>query len=263
MKRDATIHFFRRTALIAVSASVAAPISILTFRAPAADATTQPADTRTIDDLAAIKSWFSDLASADGTLRDDALTNLMGLKSSDLPALKQVVEESRPLVPAQASVLRQIVTQVFLSGEHYEGDPAAGFLGIRMEQTAVSFRDPALPDAPVTNAGVVIVERMPGFAGARMLRDGDVILAILDRPDAPLRDPQDFALAVKDMGAGATVHFQVLRRGQVIRAAVKLDVRPLEANQGFGMNDLLERRRLRADEFWAGHFALLVKEGVS
>ncbi len=256
-------YFCRTTAASVLVMALGASFPCFICDTHAGDATTQPADSRAADELAPIKAWFTDLASKDSTLRDAALTNLMGIKASELPALRQVVEESRPLVPAQASVLRQIVTQVFLSGEHYDGDPAAGFLGIRMEQTVVSFRDPAQGESPVTNAGVVIVERMPGFPGARMLRDGDVILAILDRPDAPLRDPQDFALAVKDMGAGATVHFQILRRGQIMRAAVKLDVRPLEANQGFGMNDLLERRRLRADEFWATHFASLVKEEVS
>ena len=262
MKYDGSnLNAIRPTAAIAVGLALLVSASSFTLLVRGEDATTRVADEHS-DDEAAIKASFADLANSDSALRAEALVRLMSLKAEDLPTLKKVVEASRPLLPAQACVLRQIVTQVFLSGEHYEGNPAAGFLGIRMELTAVTFREAAAEDARVATAGVVIVERMPGFAGARTLRDGDVILSILDRPDAPVRELQDFATVVREMGAGATVHFMILRQGQVIRVAVKLDPRPLEAD-GFGMTDLLDRRRARAEEYWATHFASVVKESVS
>lgn len=224
---------------------------------------TRPADLAPDAIAATIKTWFSDLANPDAAIRSDALTKLMCLESGDLPILKKVVEESRPLVPAQASVLRQIVTQVFLSGENYEAHAEVGFLGVRMEQTSVSFRDILSGTESLPSVGVIIVERMPGFAGARMLRDGDVVLSIVDRPNTPVTDPDSFATLIRSLGSGTAVQFQILRQGQVIRVAVKLDPRPIEADQGFGISELLERRRERVEEYWTAHFAVLVKEGVS
>jgi hypothetical protein len=231
---------------------------------PATAPATQPANTPPADASASIKTWFADLASSDAAVRSDALTNLMSIRADDLPTLKTVVEESRPLVPAQSSVLRQIVTQVFLSGETYEAHDDTGFLGVRMEQTRVSFRDTVIGrNGTVPTVGVIIVERMPGFAGARMLRDGDVILSILNRPDTPISDPEGFATAVKSLGGGKIAHFQLLRDGQVIHVDVKLDPRPVEAAQGFAPIELLERRRVSAEDYWTANFAALVKEGVS
>ena len=154
------------------------------------------------------------------------------------------------------------MTQVFLAGQAYEGNLAAGFLGVHMEAAGASVRDAGPVDLSPPDVGVVIVERMPGFAGGRMLRNGDLILGILERPDVPLRNPSDFALTVREMGAGAMVHFVILRQGRVIRVGVKLDSRPLEADQ-FTMADFLDRRRTLADTYWAVHFAPLMKGGIS
>lgn len=230
----------------------------------AAEPATRPSEQT--DSIIQIKTWFGDLASPDAKVRSEAQAALMGLTTDQLPAVRKAVEESRPLLPSQASVLRQIVTQVFLSGEHYDGVATEGFLGIRMEEARVTFNDDAPANTghtPIT--GVVIIERMPGFAGARVLRDGDVVLGIEEFPNTPLRRPQDFATAVRDKGAGTQLHFQVLRQGQVIRLAVKLDPRPFDANIGFGgsMEDLLERRRIATEEYWGKNFAGLLREKVS
>ncbi|MDB5289530.1 MAG: hypothetical protein JWL69_771 [Phycisphaerales bacterium] len=234
------------------------------FAAHAADPATRPSEQT--DSITQIKTWFGDLASREAVVRKDAEANLMALSADDLPALRKVVEESRPLLPSQAIVLRKIVTQVFLSGEHYEANPTEGFLGIRMEEARITFNDdvPAYDNRPPAT-GVVIVERMPGFVGARMLRDGDVVLSIEECPNAPLRRPVDFQTAVKDKGAGTVLHFLALRHGQVIRLPIKLDPRPIDANVGFGgsMDELLEKRRIAADEYWDKNFATLLKEKIS
>ncbi|MDB5303383.1 MAG: hypothetical protein JWM97_932 [Phycisphaerales bacterium] len=249
---------------VAVLTFLLSTFYFLLFTSSAAEPTTRPSEKT--DSATQIRTWFGDLASREAAVRQDAEANLMGMGASSLPALQKAVEESRPILPSQAMVLRKIVTQVFLSGVQYDGNPTEGFLGIRMEEARMPFNDDAPVDEkrpPIT--GVVIVERMPGFAGARVLRDGDVVLGIEEFPNTPFRRTQDFAVAVKDKGAGTVLHFQVLRHGQVIRLAIKLDPRPFDANFGFGgtMDGLLEQRRIAAEEYWDKNFAMLLKEKVS
>ncbi len=219
--------------------------------------TTNPADE--------IRMWFADLAHSDAAVREEAMVNLMGLRRGDLPKLRKVVEESLPLAPSQTEVLRRIVIQVFLAGDTYEGNPQTGFLGIRMAPTSVSLRDfnpDAVQGRPL--CGVVVESRMPGFCAGRMLRDGDVIIGITERPHVSLQTTPDFAAAIQDVAPGDTVHFEVLRQGQVRRIPITLDPRPNDADQGvIGMPDLLERRRKESDALWDGEFASLVKEGIS
>jgi hypothetical protein len=255
----------------AVAAALALVLQVWLLPASvSAGATTQPSGNESGDDSKAIKAWFVDLANSDPAVRSEALYQLMGLKADSLPLLKKVVEQSQPLLPAQASVLRQIVTQVFLSGEPYDASPTAGFLGIHMEPPSialVSFRDAALaeaglPNAGAANIGVVIVYRMPGFPAGRAFQDGDVILSILDRPDVLIGDLTTFMEAVKDMKAGDTVHFLILRHGQIIRVAVKLAPRPL-ATDNNATDTLKFSRQKRADDYWTTEFAALVKEAVS
>ena len=78
-----------------------------------------------------IKRWFDQLSDADPNLRDDATDQLMQLKRDDLPILRKVVQEALPLTPTQMEALPEIVSQVYLSGERYEVQPDAGFLGIQ------------------------------------------------------------------------------------------------------------------------------------
>jgi hypothetical protein len=238
---------------------------ILPALSRAADPSTQPvaADTQPVEHARFIRQWFADLANADPAIRADAMTHLMGLASSDLITLKNVVREYGPIEPAQATVLRTIVTQAFLAGEDYHGKPDVGFLGVRMDTTGTGFHDVTTGATTKAKPGVVIVERMPGFAGARMLRDGDVILALRDRPDTPLGDTNQFSDAIRQFKPGTIVHFQVLRQGEITDVPIKLDSRPLEADPGFGMDEFIEARQRRADEYWSSDFAPLVKESVS
>ncbi|MDB5301060.1 MAG: hypothetical protein JWO87_2723, partial [Phycisphaerales bacterium] len=162
---------------VAVLTFLLSTFYFLLFTSSAAEPTTRPSEKT--DSATQIRTWFGDLASREAAVRQDAEANLMGMGASSLPALQKAVEESRPILPSQAMVLRKIVTQVFLSGVQYDGNPTEGFLGIRMEEARMPFNDDAPVDEkrpPIT--GVVIVERMPGFAGARVLRDGDVVLGI-------------------------------------------------------------------------------------
>lgn len=227
---------------------------------------------------------FAELADSDAAVREEARTRLMGLDRRYLPALQKLVERSRPLLPSQAAVLRQIVTHVYLAGEPYAANGNFGFLGVRMLNVDVSTADPAAPapDAPAPDApapppdaadpllatrkGVVITERMPGFVGYRMLLDGDVIVGLADQPDFHFDSQQGFSEAVRRVGAGQTVRFDILRRGQLAKVAIKLDPRPDAADpdrHGPGpMDELVTRRRQRAETYWDATFGPMLKERV-
>jgi hypothetical protein len=226
-------------------------------------------------DEARMVEAFAQLADPDADVREAARTQLMGLERRYLPALQKLVERSRPLLPSQAAVLRQIVTHVYLAGEPYAANGNMGFLGVRMLEADVSLPprnqddgDDTAPDdeAPLIapRTGVVITERMPGFVGNRMLLDGDVIIGLADRPELRFQTGEDFSTAVRQFGAGRTIRFNLLRRGRLIKVAVPLDPRPEAAvaePQGVGaMTDLLSRRRQKADAYWAESFAPLLKE---
>jgi hypothetical protein len=211
-------------------------------------------------ELASMRQWFGELDDKDASVREAARRNLMGMRRADLAAFRQLVQESQPLQPSQAAVLRQIVTHVFLSGETYDTTNAEGFLGVKMQETSVRLpaADGADPFAPAV--GVVIVERMPGFVGARMLVDGDVILGVVERPDVRTLGMYEFQMVVKGVNPGTTIHFQVMRQGQVVRVPVAPDPRPFEAD--VNMQDLVYRRQRKADDYWERVFAPSVKEGV-
>jgi len=216
-------------------------------------------------EIAQIRQWFSDLDDPDASVREQARVGLMGMKRRDLPAFQKLVTDSRPLAPAQAAVLRQLVMHVYLAGEPYETTGAQGFLGVRMQDTSV--RVPALDGAdprtpPGTAAvGVVIVERMPGFVGARMLLDGDVILGVSEKQEVRMLGVFEFQTIVQSIAPGDTVHFQILRQGQVIHVPVTLDPRPAESEPVI-LQRLIQERQTKAEEYWDGTFAGLVKERV-
>lgn len=231
-------------------------------RAPAQSTPRQPEKQQREErpELVSMRQWFAELDDPDAAVRDAARLKLMGMRRQDLPAFRQLVHESVPLQPSQAAVLRQVVTHVYLAGEGYETTNAEGFLGVKMQETSVRLpaADRAEPFAPAV--GVVIVERMPGFAGARMLVDGDVILGVVERPDVRTLGVYEFQMVVKAVTPGTTIHFQVMRQGQVIRVPIAPDPRPFEAD--VNMQDLTYRRQRKADEYWEKSFAPVVKESV-
>ena len=257
--------FFRGPAPLAAASLLIATLVPLhaADEPPTSAPATQPSTSQTADAASSIRDWFSDLTSTDPSIRSTALSHLMSLTPDDLPALQQVVEESRPLDPIQSIVIKQIVSQVFLSGESYKSDPAAGFLGVHLDRIAASFHDLKTGRELPLTAGVIIVDRMSGFAGARSFRDGDIVLSVVDHPETPVADVAVFMALVRSTPAGVTLRMQVLRQGNVIIVPVKLDARPLEADGNLGMADLIDQRRLRFEEYWGNHFADMVKESVS
>jgi len=213
--------------------------------------TSRPAETE-----AQLKTWFAELAHPDAKVRAEARMQLMGIRASRLPQLRRVVADSRPLSAEQVAALRPIITQIFLASEPYDARPDAGFLGI------------FLPNIEVFNSdeGAVVTERMPGFVGMRMLRDGDVILGVRlpDHPGSRIHSGGDLSTALKDSSPGQPVQFQILRQGRVIDLSLILDAKPLEAEVGVdAMREFNRQRLLRADQYWQKNFADLLKESVS
>ena len=207
-----------------------------------------------------LRQALEDLDDADAAVREAARLKLMGMRREDLASFQRLVQESLPLAPSQAAVLRQIVMHVYLAGEKYDTTGAEGFLGVKMQETSVRLPAADGADQFAPAVGVVIVERMPGFAGARMLVDGDVILGVVERPDVRTLGMYEFQMVVKAVTPGTTIHFQVMRQGQVIRVPVAPDPRPFEAD-GL-MQDLIYRRQRKAEDYWEREFAKVLKEGV-
>jgi hypothetical protein len=260
---------------------------------PAADAATAaptvPHQAAATLDADAMRAAFADLNHADAAVRDRAIVRLMGMGRDNLDAFRRIVDQSRPLLPSQAAVLRQVVAQAYLSGEPYPAIHRAGFLGVRMQMVAVASPADGLahanvgaelrrpnefpPADPRTQMGIVIVERMPGFSGARSLQDGDVILNVVGQPLRMTADRSDreilndFSVTVRDVGDGNTVTFELIRQGRVMRVPVRLDPRPEAADPAFGggvgtIEELLNRRRQKADSYWNEAFRPLMGERV-
>jgi hypothetical protein len=228
-------------------------------------------DTKVVDVETKMRKAFADLAHSQAEVRDAARNELMGFERRYLTTFQRVVEQNRPLLPSQAAVLRQIVTHVYLAGEPYQANDNRGFLGVRMQATTVSQRvappvegNPAELIEPLPQTGVVIVERLPGFVGARTLLDGDVILAIAESPQIQFGSGMAFSNAIAATTPGSTIHFHVLRRGRVVKVPVVLDARPTAAeNQDQAAMDALDQqRRQKADTYWRESFGPLVRDGV-
>jgi hypothetical protein len=230
-------------------------ILVLSIPALAEPPTTQPA---TQDDAQTrrLQSLFNDLAHANSDTRDRARVELMGMGRSDLPVFRAVVERSRPLLPAQALALREIVMHAFLAADIYPGDRDTGFLGVQLGNVMLEGEEEG------ESEGVLITGRIVGFCGYRMLRTGDVILRLMEHPNVPLRSHQHLADMIRTFPAGETVQVEVLRQGQIVRLPIRLDARPLELDEAANLDNFQWRRDDRFEEYWQRTFAPLVAEGV-
>jgi hypothetical protein len=230
-----------------------------------------------------IKTWFANLADRDWNVREQARVDLMGLTRQDLPELLRLVRQSRPLALSQSAALHDIVMQVYLSGEPYEGNPASGFLGVRLEenswadllQQAPKVRnrddnqDAAADDtaAATPPLGVVIADRIPGFSAFRMLRNGDLIVGVEEQPQVAIRDVTDLRTIVGTSRAGAVLHFQVFRAGSMMTVPVVLHAHPtMGSGMDFDFVQESQRRMNLADQYWKQTFAPVIPDdddGVS
>jgi hypothetical protein len=200
-----------------------------------------------------VRAWFGDLATRDGTVREAARMRLMGLERRDLPTLRGVVQESRPLAPAQATALYDIVMQIYLAGDPYDADETAGFLGVSLPR-----EDMSGPESPV-----VILDRIPGFCAYRYLQDGDVVLSLVAPNETKFPNPEEFRKTIHDLTPGQPIEFEVLRQGQVVRVPMTLSPRPKAVEVDGQLHQLRQERDQKAFQYWRDTFAPLVGEEVS
>ena len=211
-----------------------------------------------------ITTWFSDLANKDASVREQARVGLMGISRDDLQTLRKLVETNRPLAPSQAMALREIVTQVYQATEAYEAlEDKPGFLGVPLRDASIVL-DSTDDD---TQAGVLVTDRIPGFCAYRFLQNGDVIVGITEAPGKPIRKAMDLTEIIKLCKGGETIHLEILRGGQRMTVAIKLNARPAWAvqaniNQIPNQQDEIRERQRKADEYWDQNFAPLLESGI-
>lgn len=206
-----------------------------------------------------LQHWLNDLADDDAQVRETARMQLMGISRGELRMFRDVVAQSRPLLPAQAVALRDIVLQAYASGEPYEPDRREGFLGIELSTVELPVQRPEGLQA----SGVLVVSRMLGFGAYRMLQDGDIILGVLDRPNARIGEFMDLATIIRSIPPGTAIRIEVYRRGRIITVPITLDARPADLARFENLDAFRSVRFRRAYEYWRNYFAPLIEQGVS
>lgn len=198
-----------------------------------------------------LKRWFDDLADRDPDVRERARFELMGLPRSALPELLAIVKVSRPLRPSQISELHDIVTHVYLASEPYDTLPG-GFLGVSWPNgMAEVWEEPA---------GLVVAERLKGFVAYRYLRDGDVVVAIVEFPQRAFTSSTELSSALREIGGGNRATLMVLRRGRILRVPLQLDFRP---NWPADVENTRMLRENAAEAYWDKTFGKSIDEAVS
>jgi hypothetical protein len=213
-------------------------------------------------DRAQLVSWVAQLADKDPGTRQSARWSLMGIGHARLDVLRDVVSDGRPLAPAQAAALHEIVMHVYLTGRPYarDDDPTRGFMGVRLRGGFADEEDAADSVA----GGAVVSERIPGFGAFRALSDGDVIVAIGDE-NGRVTGTRRLIELISGFRAGETVQFKVSRAGRIVDVPLTLDPRPanVERRAAAGpnvrnFNDVWADEVLGAQRYWDQHFAPLM-----
>ncbi len=201
-----------------------------------------------------IREWFNGLSDDDPAIREQACRLLLTLTRRDLPLLRAVVKERQPLMPAESEALRDIVTQIYLSEETYEGDQSHGFVGVIFDV------EQQFEELPI--GGVEVRQRMPGFCASRYLQDGDLILSVGNPPTVAIRSHVDMTREVSRNSAGTPVTFLLLRRGRIIQLPVILDAKPsdLSPEQPSTIATFLAERQANAEKYWEAEFEPLIEE---
>src|SRR6187455_503030 len=76
---------------------------------------TQPSPTVAAQPQTRIQRWLDDLTDKQSAVRDKARTQLMGLSVDGLGELREAIDRSRPLSPAQAAVLHDVVIHAYIN----------------------------------------------------------------------------------------------------------------------------------------------------
>jgi hypothetical protein len=238
-----------------------------------------------------VRQWFNELADTNVGVREQARVALMGLRVDELGILREIIDASRPVGPAQAAVLRDIVLHVYVSAtrfsrlddrlELYTGNPypgmrPSGFFGVSLEAMPFTLAPPARAGDELERVlarAVLIRETWPGFAGFRYLRPGDIVVAI--KGEVPEVAPTLNLLqdAVSSAAPGEPFAIRVLRQGRIIDVSIPLSARPPWVPVPRAINPdpsqvrLKQNDRMRfAERYWNNAFAPLLisrSDGIS
>jgi len=196
------------------------------------------------------------LADPNASQRLFARERLFDLSPDDLPALMEVVKQSQPLLPAQATALKEIVLHVYARSLSYATATREGFLGIRFEPQN-QFEE---------NASPIIVGRIPGFIAYAKLRDGDVVKSFIT-PSGPVAVANNKQVAdwIKQARPGQILKLEIQRQNQILRVSMPADPRPgnpLDPRVPGVVDNQLEEicnlRITKAQDYWLSHFAPLI-----
>jgi hypothetical protein len=204
-----------------------------------------------------LQNLIAQLGSDNPQLRDEARVQLMALPPESLPALRSAALSLTPLLPGQIAELRDIVTQVYLAGDDYKKDPASpqGFLGLYWPPP-----DPTKP-MPSGDGTVTVIGRIAGFPAYRVLKPGDIITQVLEYPQTPMHDVNDFTNIIKLLRSGDVVHLNIIRSGRPMTVALTLAMFPVELDQhrndtsGHWIDNWMLQRGQRADDYWKREFS--------
>jgi hypothetical protein len=224
----------------------------------------------------------------------------MRLTRADLPALRDIVAQARPILPAQAVVLHEIVQEIFLASDPYEtqfkvpgtdrmsGEPTSMIVEAPTAAKAAEIAGKKIDVGKVSN-----VKATTGFLGILMddggrsdvgaENDGNYPIGVivadripgfcasrylldgdiilgLSSPFTPFRSRLDLTGAVGGSPPGTVVGLLVLRRGQIISVTLTLDPKP--AVQLLEDNGVIFRndRQRKFDAYWQANFKSLLSQ---
>lgn len=173
-----------------------------------------------------LQKLYADLADPDPSVRMAARFDLLKMNIAELDVFRQIVLDAGKPQPAQAIVLRGIVTHCILAHEPYEADRATGMIGVRAVDTRIGTDAQDPNGIHRTGQGPVVISLVPGFCGYASLLEGDMLLATR-YPAIPIYQFTDLAEIVRSRKAGDTLQLDVLRQGQVVLVSLTLDPRPI------------------------------------
>jgi hypothetical protein len=219
---------------------------------PIATTVAAPSTQHVAEREAQITQWFAQLADPDPAVRDAARQKLMDLPRSDLAALERIVADHRPLAPAQAVALHEVVLHVHLSSAPYQyNQDGGGFMGVQL--VAGNNYEPLHVE------GAIVQQRFPGLVAFQMLRDGDIIVGA-EESGTPITSADTLRNTIDMFHPGQTVHLKVQRAGRLMIIPITLDFRP--ANQGT-FQEQRNRQMQTAEQLWMERFQPLLEPVTS
>lgn len=199
-----------------------------------------------------ITQWFAQLADPDPAAREAARQKLMEIPRSDLATLQRIVADRRPLAPAQAVALHEIVLHVHLSSAPYQyNQEGGGFMGVQLVSGNTY--------EPTRVEGAIVQQRFPGLVAFQMLRDGDVIVGA-EESSVPIINADTLRNTIDMFHPGQTVHLKVQRAGRMVIVPITLDFRPADQRT---FQELRNRQLEMAERLWTEDFQPLLEPVTS